>query len=85
VPPPDFENFREIFKRACIQRNITYDEQAVRYLLQEYYVKADRKLRANHPRDLLDQIMDICGYEGTDPLLNKEMLDRAAESYFVDL
>ena len=85
VPPPTYENYREIFKRVCTQRNVNYDEQAVRYLLQEYYVKADRKLRANHPRDLLDQIADIAGYMGVDPELSKELLDRAAESYFVDL
>lgn len=85
VPPPDFENYREIFKRVCIQRNIPYDEQAVRYLLQEYYVKPERKLRANHPRDLLDQIADIAGYLGTEPELSKALLDRAAASYFVDL
>lgn len=85
VPPPDFENYREIFKRLCIQRNIAYDEQAVRYLLQEYYVKADRKLRANHPRDLLDQIADVAGYMGIEVQLNKTLLDRAAASYFVDV
>lgn len=85
VPAPDFENYREIFKRACIQRNIAYDEQAVRYLLQEHYVKAERKLRANHPRDLLDQIADIAGYLGVETQLTKELLDQAADSYFVDL
>lgn len=85
VPPPSYENYREILKRVCAQRNITYDENAVRYLLQEYYVKPERKLRANHPRDLLDQIADIAGYMGVNPELNKELLDRAAESYFVDL
>lgn len=85
VPSPDFDNYREIFKRACIQRKIAYDEQAVRYLLQEYYVKPERKLRANHPRDILDQIVDIAGYLDTEPTLTKEMLDRAAASYFVDL
>lgn len=85
VPPPDFENYREIFKRICIQRNIAYDEQAIRYLLQEYYIKPERKLRANHPRDLLDQIADIAGYMDIEPELNKELLDRASESYFVDL
>lgn len=85
VPPPNFENYREIFKRVCIQRHIPYDEQAVRYLLQEYYVKPERKLRANHPRDILDQIADIADYLGTEPELNKALLDRAAASYFVDL
>ena len=85
ISSPSFDNFREIFRRVCTHRNIAYDEQAVRYLLQEYYIKKNRKLRANHPRDLLDQILDIASYVGTEPQLTKDLLDRAADSYFVDL
>jgi SpoVK/Ycf46/Vps4 family AAA+-type ATPase len=85
VTSPSFDGYRHIFKVMCNLRGIPYDEQAVRYLLQEYYVKANRKLRANHPRDLLDQIKDIAQYLGTEPKLTKEMLDQAADAYFVDL
>ncbi|MCP4357765.1 MAG: ATP-binding protein [Chloroflexi bacterium] len=85
VTSPSFEGFREIFRRVCDHQGITYDEQGVRYLLQEYYIKRNQKLRANHPRDLIDQIMDIASYLGTRPQLTKEMLDRAADSYFVQL
>ena len=85
VTPPGFESYREIFRQVCERRNIRYDEQAVKYLLQEFYVKAERKLRANHPRDLMDQIMDISEYLDREPELTKELLDRAAASYFVDL
>ncbi|MCI0398701.1 MAG: AAA family ATPase [Chloroflexi bacterium] len=85
ITSPSFESYREIFKRICEWRKIPFDDQAVRYLLQEYYVKKNRKLRANHPRDLVDQIMDIGSYMGTEPTLTKELLDRAAEAYFVDL
>ncbi len=85
ITSPSFDNFREIFRRVCTHRHIAYDEQAVRYLLQEYYIKKNRKLRANHPRDLLDQILDIASYMGTEPQLTKELMDRAADSYFVDL
>ena len=85
VTSPSYDGYRNIFKVMCSLRDVPYDEQAVRYLLQEYYVKANRKLRANHPRDLLDQIMDIAQYLGTVPKLTKEMIDRAADAYFVDL
>jgi SpoVK/Ycf46/Vps4 family AAA+-type ATPase len=85
IDSPSFENYREIFKRVCEGRGVPYDEQAVRYLLQEYYIKKDRKLRANHPRDLLDQLHDIANYMGVPPRLTKDLLDRAADSYFVDL
>lgn len=85
ITSPSFDSYREIFRRVCRLRNIPYDEQGVRYLLQEYYVKKGRKLRANHPRDLVDQIIDVSSYEGTEPRLTKELLDRAADSYFVEL
>ncbi len=85
VTSPSFEGYRDIFKVVCRRRGIDYDEQGVRYLLQEYYIKTKRKLRANHPRDLVDQITDIAQYLGVKPQLTKELLDRAADAYFVDL
>jgi predicted ATPase with chaperone activity len=85
ITSPGFDAYREIFRRVCDHRKVRYDEQAIRYLLQEHYIKKNRPLRANHPRDLLDQLMDISSYSGNEPNLTKELLDRAAESYFVDL
>lgn len=85
VSSPSYEGFREIFKRMAKHRGIPYDENAVRYLLQEYYVKNQQKLRANHPRDLIDQLIDIAGYLGEEPRLTKELIDQAADSYFVKL
>ncbi|MEJ2748303.1 MAG: ATP-binding protein [Anaerolineae bacterium] len=85
VTSPTFDGYRDIFKMMCGLRGVPYDEQAIRYLLQEYYVKANRPLRANHPRDLLDQMKDIAQYFGVEPKLSKELIDRAANAYFVDL
>ena len=85
ITSPSFNSYREIFNRLCDSRNIEKDEKALRYVLQEYYIKKNRKLRANHPRDILDQLEDIGSYLGTEPSLSKEQLDQAAESYFVDL
>jgi predicted ATPase with chaperone activity len=85
ITSPSFNSYREIFNRLCDMRNIEKDEKALRYVLQEYYIKKNRKLRANHPRDILDQLEDIGSYLGTEPSLSKEQLDQAAESYFVDL
>jgi predicted ATPase with chaperone activity len=85
VSSPSFDSYREIFKRVAKARNVPYDEQGVRYLLQEYYIKRSFKLRASHPRDLLDQLLDIAEYMGVEPRLTKDLIDRAAESYFVEL
>ena len=85
IPDPTFDAFREIFRRAADHHGIQYDDQALAYLIQEWYVKRGRKLRANHPRDLCDQMLDVTRYLNLEPAMSKEVIDRAAESYFVDL
>jgi SpoVK/Ycf46/Vps4 family AAA+-type ATPase len=85
IGDPSFEDFREIFQRVCYQKGMPYDEKTLAYLLQEWYIKQDRKLRAVHPRDLVDQIIDISSYLDIPLELSKEMLDRACEAYFVEI
>lgn len=85
VGDPSYEEFREIFKRVCDAQRVPYDEKGLAYLLQEWYLKTDRNLRAVHPRDIVAQIIDIARYENTPPALTKTLLDRAAAAYFVDL
>jgi MoxR-like ATPase len=85
IGDPSYEEYREIFKRISQQKGVPYSDQALAYLLQEYYIKRNRKLRASHPRDLCDQILDIARYLAVDPAMNKEMIDRSAQAYFVDI
>ena len=85
IGDPNYEDYREIFKRVANSKNVQYNDQGLAYLLQEWYIKRNRKLRASHPRDLCDQIIDISSYLSVPPVMNKEMLDRAAQAYFVEL
>jgi len=85
IQPPALEEYREIFKRTCLQRDIEYNEAALGYIYNEYYVKLGLQLRACHPRDLLDQIMDIARYLRVRPILARELIDLACKSYFVKL
>lgn len=85
IGDPNFEEYREIFRRVAASKGIEYSNQGLAYLLQEHYIKRGRKLRANHPRDLCDQILDISSYLSMEPTLSRALIDRAAESYFVEL
>jgi hypothetical protein len=85
IGDPNFDEYREIFQRVAAQKGVIYSEQGLAYLLQEWYIKRNRKLRASHPRDLCDQILDIARYLGEEPVMTPEMIDRAGESYFVEL
>lgn len=85
IGDPSYEEYREIFKRVAADKKIPYNDQGLAYLLQEYYIKRNRKLRASHPRDLCDQILDIASYLSVEPTMSREMIDRSASAYFVDL
>ncbi len=85
VGDPNYDEYREIFRRVAEQKGVTFSDQGLAYLLQEWYIKRNRKLRASHPRDLCDQILDIAHYLAEDPVMSRELLDQAAEAYFVEL
>jgi len=82
---PSYAEYREIFRRVAQQKGVRYSDQGLAYLLQEWYIKRGRKLRASHPRDICDQILDIARYRGVEPALTRALIDEAAAAYFVDL
>ena len=85
IGDPSYEEYREIFRRVAESKGVTYNDQGLAYLLQEWYIRRGRKLRASHPRDLCDQILDIAHYLNNEPDMTTDLIDRAAESYFVEL
>jgi MoxR-like ATPase len=85
IGDPSYDEYREIFKRVATAKGVKFSDQGLAHLLQEWYIKKDRKLRASHPRDLCDQILDIANYFGQEPAMTAELLDRAAQNYFVEL
>jgi predicted ATPase with chaperone activity len=85
VEDPSYEAYRKIFKTVAKSKGVEYSDRGLAYLLQEWYIKRNRKLRASHPRELCDQILDISRYLSVEPTMDKEMLDRAAIAYFVEM
>ena len=85
VRDPSFEEYREIFKRICAHKGVPYDDKALAYLLQEHYIKPKVPLRACHPRDIIDQLVDIARYQNRPSVLSKDLIDNACEAYFVEL
>ena len=82
---PDEKMYYQIMQRECAARNIDLIPEAFVYLMQKHYIGAHRNLRSCHPRDLLDQIVDIAGYFGARPALTKQWIDAACDSYFSEL
>lgn len=83
VPNPSPNEFRDIFRLVCKGKQIPYNDEGLRYLIQEHYMKTGRDLRSCHPRDLCDQILDEAKYRGQPPAMSRDLIDRACEAYFV--
>ena len=82
VTNPTLEEYRQIFQAVCQAKRVEYNDQVLGYLVKEYYMNQYRDLRACHPRDLVDQIVDVSHFLEIPPKMTKEMVDRACRSYF---
>jgi hypothetical protein len=82
---PDEKIFFQIMQRECVAHNMELPPEAFVYLIQRHYFSQNRPLRACHPRDILDQILDISSYLGLRPTLSKQLIDAACDSYFADI
>jgi predicted ATPase with chaperone activity len=84
VPNPTIEEYEEIFRRVCEARGIPYDFSAVEFVL-DYYDRRGIEPRCCHPRDLVEQLIDIAEYMEQPLNLSLDLLEAACESYFVRL
>jgi len=83
IGDPTIEQFTRIFEMACTRRGLKFHQVMVAYLQRRHYRPHGRRLRACHPRDLLDQVTALCRYRGVEPSISRELLDDACRAYFM--
>lgn len=81
---PTLDEFSRIFELNCRKRSLVYDPAYIEYLMKRYYQPRALQLRACHPRDIIEQVLDRCRFQGRQPAITRELLDAACESYFLD-
>jgi hypothetical protein len=81
---PTPEEFSQIFAINCRRRGLVFDPVVVEYLVRRYYEPRGIEMRACQPRDLVEQVVDLCRYDGREPAISRELLDKACASYFLD-
>lgn len=80
-PTPD--HFRAIWKIVSEAKGVPYADEIVDYFVEKHLHSHGRPLRGCQPRDILENIVDVCRYKGMTPTVTAEMLDDAANAYFV--
>jgi hypothetical protein len=81
---PTIEEYCKIFELNCRKRQMAFDPVMVEYLNRKYYMPRKLQMRACHPRDLVEQVVNICRYQNREPLITRELLDAACGSYFLE-
>jgi len=85
IGDPSFEEYRSIFKSVAQSKNIPFNEEILAYLIKNWYIKPGRNLRGSHPREICNQILDISKFLGCKPEMTRELIDQAADAFFVDI
>jgi hypothetical protein len=81
---PTVDEYCRIFEMNCKKRNLTFDPVMVEYLLRKYYQPRKLQMRACHPRDLVEQVVNNCRYQGREPVITRDLLDAACGAYFIE-
>ena len=83
INDPSHEAFRSIWRIMSEAKGVPYADEIVDYFVEKHMRTNGRPLRGCLPRDILDNILDVCRYRQIEPTVTAEMLDDAAEAYFV--
>jgi hypothetical protein len=85
VGNPTVDEYHQVFQIMCRARGVAYVREGFVHLMREWYAKPKRDLKNSHPRDILDQLLDIAKYKRLEPRATPEMVDMACSAYFADL
>jgi len=82
ITNPTEDEYKWIFLQYCQRTGVPYNEEAVNYLIETQYRSGRRNMRCCHPRDIVDQVVNLCAFLQAEPRLSREYLDHACSVYF---
>jgi predicted ATPase with chaperone activity len=77
------DQFKEIFRRLCLQHELAYDPAAAEYLIEVLTKEFDQPLRACYPRDVINQIRWGAKYERRQAEVTPAAILQACKNYFL--
>jgi len=81
---PTADEYSRIFELNCRKRGLPFDAVMVEYLQRAHYERRNIQMRACHPRDLIEQVVDMCRYQNREPVITRDMLEAACANYFLE-
>ena len=78
---PTEEAFLTILESSAARYGIEYSPEMAEYLLARHF-RGIRPMRGCHPRDILQQLVNIAIFTDNSPQMKKDELDRSVSLYF---
>ena len=72
-----------IARMWCKRMKVAFDEAGIQYLTRKLFDNPEILPRATHPRDIALMILDYSRYDGTEPALTPDYVDKACTVYFI--
>ncbi|MGE3806737.1 MAG: ATP-binding protein [Gemmataceae bacterium] len=83
IKDPAEAEWRRIWQLVCRGKRVEFNDRSIDYLLEKWYKPLNRPMRSCHPRDLLDQIINIAKFNMERPCLSPDLIDAGCSTYFV--
>ncbi|MCC5962205.1 MAG: ATPase [Rhodobacteraceae bacterium] len=83
IDGPSQSDFLKIFAMVARKRQIPLDEDTVIHLIQNKYPTINNVYSNYQPVFLIDQMINICDFEGKPRHMSPELIDRAWQNMFV--
>jgi len=80
MPDPTWEMWCRIFERERERLTVPSETSALEMIKTLY---GGRPLRGNHPRDLLERLVDVSSARGVRPQLTPELIEAAWHTLFI--
>jgi len=85
VDNPDRDEYGRIFTTCCTNAGLEASTEGVDLIYREFYEGRGIPPRACHPRDIVNHVLDLARYLGSEPITSGKMLELACRSYFLDV
>jgi hypothetical protein len=82
IGPPSQEEYVMIFKNACSEAGLDFDDDAVNMLITHLYEEQNLPMARFHPRFIVDHLLAHCNYNGRVATMDPHLLLDAAEHIY---
>ena len=73
-----------ILYMVCQKYGVAFDQTAVNHLVTTCYQERGLEMRACHPRDVIEHMVNLCRYRRQPATITQKLIDEVCRTYFLD-